>query len=235
MTNPFTYAGSSDNRSVADTGVIEPSTVDGPTPAQDPTPAPPEAAGPADPQTSEHESESHADPKTWPPLWSVMAAVEHSGASTLDRWCACSQEITRAPSWRPDPGHSPYIVLTTLRTVEGIRRARQLAGALTSTAGGAATVAAIVALAPEPSTRTGSGIQLKEMIAAAEAAGVPIIGHDHDPVMHGQIEPPEGVDGWTPKSAENSGIPTGLARTYTRIFFAIVARMVAEQFSKEAQ
>jgi hypothetical protein len=166
--------------------------------------------------------QSGPDPEAVPPLWSVMAAEPSSGATTLDGWCACSQEITRDPAWRPAPGESPYLVLTTVRSVEGIRRGRQLAGALTATAGLGARVVAIVALAPDPATRpSGSGIQLKELIAAAEAAGVPILPLDHDPTLAAAAIPPSGVQGWSPQRADNTSIPTILARLYTRIYFAV--------------
>ncbi|WP_280386619.1 hypothetical protein [Nocardia wallacei] len=187
----------------------------------------------ADPDASGTEQETRSMSGQWPPLWSVMAAVEHSGASTLDRWCACSREITRDPSWRPAPGHSPYLVLTAPRTIEGIRAARQLAGALTSTAGTPARIAAIVVTAGGPDEPRG-GIQLKEMIAAAEAAGVPIITADHDPQLSGQLWPPAGVEGWSPQRADNSAIPAVLSRVYTRVFFTIADRD-AEHTTKEAK
>ncbi|MBU3063114.1 hypothetical protein KO481_16460 [Nocardia sp. NEAU-G5] len=181
------------------------------------------------------DSQSRPDPEAVPPLWSVMAAEPGSGASTLDGWCACSREITRDPAWRPAPGESPYLVLTTVRSVEGIRRGRQLAGALTATAGLGARVVAIVALAPDPATRpSGSGIQLKELIVAAEAAGVPILPLDHDPALAAAAIPLGGALGWSPQRADNTSVPTILARLYTRIYFAIADAATSGPSAKEA-
>ncbi|MGF6881770.1 hypothetical protein ABH933_001281 [Nocardia sp. GP40] len=175
------------------------------------------------------------DPVAVPPLWSVMAAEPGSGASTLDSWCVCSQEITRDPAWRPAPGQSPYLVVTTVRSIEGIRRARQLAGALTATAGLGARVVAIVALAPDPATRpSGSGIQLKEMIAAAEAARVPIMTLDYDPDLAAAANPSAGASGWSPQRADNTSVPAILARLYTQIYFAVADIAASKRSAKEA-
>lgn len=166
-----------------------------------------------------------------PPLWSVMPVTDGSGASTLDRWCACSREVARNPAWAPEPDQSPYLVLTTPRTVEGIRRARQLAGALASAAGGgSAQVAAIVAVAAEPSSRGGSGgLQLKEMIAAAESAGVQIITAEYSPQLAGQLVAPAGPDAWSPHTVASGAVPEVLARVYTRLFFIIADRETGKE------
>ncbi|WP_280301185.1 hypothetical protein [Nocardia abscessus] len=176
--------------------------------------------------------EPGGDNGRWPPLWWVMPVTAGSGASTLDRWCACSREVGRDPAWRPPSGQSPYLVLTTPKTVEGIRRARQLAGALTSTTPGSARVAAIVALAEEPSSRGGGGIQLKEMIAAAEAAGVKIITCDYSPDLAGQLVAPAGAEGWSPR-ALNPTVPNVLARVYIHVFFIVADREAGSAATKE--
>lgn len=165
-----------------------------------------------------------------PPLWSVMPVTDGSGASTLDRWCACSREVARNPAWAPEPDQSPYLVLATPRTVEGIRRARQLAGALASAAGGSAQVAAIVAVAAEPSSRGGSGgLQLKEMMAAAESAGVQIITAEYSPQLAGQLVAPAGPDAWSPHTVASGAVPEVLARVYTRLFFIIADRETGKE------
>ncbi|WP_331761208.1 hypothetical protein OG225_42820 (plasmid) [Nocardia sp. NBC_01377] len=171
----------------------------------------------------------------WPALWSVMPVTEGSGASTLDRWCACSREIARDPAWQPEPGQSPYLVLITVRSVEGIRRARQLAGALSSTAPGSAIVAAIVVVAVESDSRTGGGIQLKEMLAAAQAAGVQIITCEHSPALAGQTAAPTEPAGWSPRAVTSPDVPTVLARVYNRLFFIIADRESRGPAVKEAQ
>ncbi|MGW4720961.1 hypothetical protein [Nocardia sp. NPDC004260] len=176
--------------------------------------------------------EPSVDDGGWPPLWWVMPVSAGSGASTLDRWCACSREIGRDPAWRPVPGQSPYLVLTTPKTVEGIRRARQLAGALTSTTVGSARVAAIVALAEQPSSRGGGGIQLKEMIAAAEAAGVQIITCEYSSELAGQLVAPAGAEGWSPRTL-NRAVPNVLAHVYIRVFFIIADRESGSAATKE--
>ncbi|MFE4462293.1 hypothetical protein ACFROC_33490, partial [Nocardia tengchongensis] len=157
---------------------------------------------------------------------------EGGGASTLDGWCACSAEIAHNPTWRPAAGQSPYLVLTAPKTVDGIKRARQLAGALTRTAGTAAWVVAIVVLAPAKASNSG-GLQLKELIAAAEAAGVPVVTADHDPALTDAPCPPEGIAAWTPQNATNPGVPGALSRVYTRLFFTIADRESAP-LAKEA-
>lgn len=214
----------------------EPDAVAAPIPtAADPAPAtsltkssPADAtATPApDPQDSARPDTTPAntlgdDPTAWGSLWSVMAATGDSGASTLDGWCACSQEIARDPRWQPEPGASPWLVLTATRTVEGVRRARQLAGALNATP---ARLAAIVLREPAPvkGTSSGGGIKLKEIIAAAEAAGVQIITCPYDPRLHDNPTPPQGSWPWSPRDAANVGVPHGLAGVYNRLFFTIL-------------
>ncbi|MGY1969025.1 hypothetical protein ACW9HH_32725 [Nocardia gipuzkoensis] len=214
MTNPFTVAETTDRQT--DSGEAE-STA---TPVALKKTAPAEGVEPG------------RDDGRWPPLWWVMPVSAGSGASTLDRWCACSREIGRDPAWRPTPGQSPYLVLTTPKTVEGIRRARQLAGALTSTTPGSARVAAIVALAEEPSSRGGGGIQLKEMIAAAEAAGVQIITCEYSPELAGQLVAPAGAEGWSPRTL-NPTVPNVLARVYIHLFFIVADREAGSTATKE--
>lgn len=170
----------------------------------------------------------------WPALWSVMPVTDGSGASTLDRWCACSREVARDPAWQPETDQSPYLVLTTTRTIEGIRRARQLAGALSSTAAGGAKVVAIVAMAVAPDSRKAGGLQLKEMLAAAEAAGVQIITCEHSAQLAGQLVAPAGPAGWSPRVAANQEVPAVLARVYNRLFFIIADRESGGRKAKEA-
>ncbi|MFJ9370558.1 hypothetical protein ACIRRA_39890 [Nocardia sp. NPDC101769] len=190
------------------------------------TAAPAELAKPAPAPAPESAAEVQ-DETDDAPLWQIMPAVEGGGASTLDGWCACSAEIAHNPTWRPTPGRSPYLVLTAPKTEEGIKRARQLAGALTRTAGTAAHVAAIVVLAPAKANTSG-GLALKELISAAEAAGVQIITTDHDPALADMPSPPEGIHAWTPHHATNPGVPRALSRVYTRLFFTIADRESAQ-------
>lgn len=183
----------------------------------------PDPSTPADPATPDPAADDDQDDTGGAPLWQIMPAVEGGGASTLDGWCACSAEIAHNPTWRPTPGQSPYLVLTAPKTEEGIKRARQLAGALTRTAGTAARVAAIVVKAPAKASTSG-GLQLKELIAAAEAAGVQIITVEHDATLTDAPRPPEDIDAWTPRHATNPGVPRALSRVYARLFYTIADR-----------
>ncbi|MEU8901247.1 hypothetical protein AB0C65_35640 [Nocardia sp. NPDC048505] len=159
-----------------------------------------------------------ADPGSWGPLFSVMPATAASGASTLANWCACAAEIPRDAAWNPSPGTSPWLIITATRDFEGIRRARGLAGALASTR---ARVAAIVLCEPAPSKGTGGGIQVKEMIAAAESGGAKIITLPYDRRLAGKTEPPQHLWPWSPRDATNTSVPAVLDRVYTALFFTI--------------
>ncbi|VFA96227.1 Uncharacterised protein [Nocardia farcinica] len=157
-----------------------------------------------------------ADAEPVPPLFHVMAAEPGSGATTLAAWCACAEEVPRDMRWRPEPGHSPYLVLTASKTAEGVRVARQLAGALSRTVGGRVQIAAIALLEDQPRPT----LALRELIAAAERAGIPIHTLAHDPRMrmprddeHGRL--------WTPQNAETATVPPVLDDIYRRVFHTI--------------
>ena len=121
----------------------------------------------ATPDPTEHTDEADEEPAPAAdqpeaagrsPLFHIMAAVPESGATTLAAWCECAEEVARDTRWRPPADHSPYLVLTAPKTPEGVRAARQLAGALSHTVGGGAQVAAITLLEdqPRPTSRCAS-------------------------------------------------------------------------------
>jgi len=160
--------------------------------------------------------EPDADPEPMPPLFQVMAAVPESGATTLAAWCGCAEEVARDTRWRPENGRSPYLVLTAPKSPDGVRAARQLAGALSRTVGGGAQVAAIVLLEDQPRPT----LALRELIAAAERAGIPIHTLSHDPRMR-LPEDTEQAQLWTPQNAEKAAVPPVLKAIYARVFHHI--------------
>ncbi|MBF6588472.1 hypothetical protein IU414_27390 [Nocardia farcinica] len=151
-----------------------------------------------------------------PPLFHIMAAEPGSGATTLAAWCACAEEVPRDMRWRPEPGHSPYLVLTASKTAEGVRVARQLAGALSRTVGGRVQIAAIALLEDQPRPT----LALRELIAAAERAGIPIHTIAHDPRMR-MPRDDEHERLWTPQNAETATVPPVLDDIYRRVFHTI--------------
>ncbi|MCX4099090.1 hypothetical protein [Nocardia sp. alder85J] len=180
------------------------------------------ATGPADPDpvTGPGEEQAPAADRPGegprPPLFHVMAAVPESGATTLAAWCACADEVQRDTRWRPSAGHSPYLVLTAPKSPDGVRAARQLAGALSHTVGGGAQVAAIALLEDQPRPT----LALRELIDAAERAGIPIHTLIHDPRMRLPTEA-EQTRLWTPQNSENRSVPTVLTNIYRHVFHRI--------------
>jgi hypothetical protein len=172
----------------------------GPGPDPDPDPVPEDDAEPV------------------PPLFAVMAAVPESGATTLAAWCGCAEEIERDTAWRPGKGRSPYLVLTAPKSPDGVRAARQLAGALSHTVGGGAQVTAIVLLEDQPRPT----LALRELITAAERAGIAIHTLAHDPRMRLPDED-EHAQLWTPRNAGKPAVPTVLETLYRHLFHHIAA------------
>ncbi|MFF5037869.1 hypothetical protein [Nocardia salmonicida] len=153
------------------------------------------------------------------PLFHIMSALPESGASTLAAWCGCAEEVERDMRWRPPAGHSPYLVLTAPKSPDGVRAARQLAGALSRTVGGGAQVAAIALLEDQPRPT----LALRELIAAAERAGIPIHTLAHDPRMR----MPYVIEQdrlWTPQTAEKPTVPPVLEHIYRHVFHHIAQK-----------
>lgn len=179
---------------------------------------PPATAAPANP--SEHTDEAPAAEQSADAapssLFQVMAAVPESGATTLAAWCGCAEEVERDTRWRPAHGRSPYLVLTAPKSPDGVRAARQLAGALSHTIGGSAKVAAIVLLEDQPRPT----LALRELITAAERAGIPIHTLAHDPRMRLPNET-EQAHLWTPQNAEKPAVPPVLETIYRHVFHHI--------------
>lgn len=154
-----------------------------------------------------------------PPLFHIMSALPDSGATTLAAWCGCAEEADRDPRWRPPAGHSPYLVLTAPKSSDGVRAARQLAGALSRTVGGGAQVAAIALLEDQPRPT----LALRELITAAERAGIPIHTLAHDPRMR-LPEEAEQDQLWTPQTAGKTTVPPVLEHIYRHVFHHIAKK-----------
>lgn len=161
-------------------------------------------------------ADSAAAAEPVPPLFQIMAALPQSGASTLAAWCGCAAEVERDTRWRPAPGRSPYLVLTAPKTPDGVRAARQLAGALSRTVGGGAQVAAIALLEDQPRPT----LALRELINAAERAGIPIHTLSHDPRMR-LPDDTEQQRRWTPQNAAEIAVPPVLEHIYRHVFHHI--------------
>ncbi|WP_370012710.1 hypothetical protein [Nocardia cyriacigeorgica] len=153
------------------------------------------------------------------PLFHIMSALPESGATTLAAWCGCAEEVDRDTRWRPPAGYSPYLVLTAPKSPDGVRAARQLAGALSRTVGGGAQVAAIALLEDQPRPT----LALRELIAAAERAGIPIHTLAHDPRMRLPDET-ERDRLWTPQTAEKTTVPPVLEHIYRHVFHHIAEK-----------
>lgn len=162
-----------------------------------------------------------------PPLFQVMAAESESGATTLAAWCGCAEEVARDTSWRPASGHSPYLVITAPKSPEGVRAARQLAGALSNTVRGGAKVAAIVLLEDQPRPT----LQLRELIAHAERAGIPIHTLTYDRRMRLPFDA-EHAQLWTPQNAQKAAVPDVLETIYRRVFHHIADDIATKENSK---
>ncbi|AYF78154.1 hypothetical protein D7D52_34865 [Nocardia yunnanensis] len=171
--------------------------------------------------------EPDADPEPMPPLFQVMAAVPESGATTLAAWCGCAEEVPRDTRWRPEGGRSPYLVLTAPKSPDGVRAARQLAGALSRTVGGGAQVAAIALLEDQPRPT----LALRELIAAAERAGIPIHTLSHDPRMRMPDED-EQERLWTPQNAEKPAVPPVLETIYRHVYHHIADDIAKKENSR---
>jgi hypothetical protein len=118
-------------------------------------------------------------------------------------------------------------VLTAPKSPEGVRAARQLAGALTHTVGGGARVAAIALLEDQPRPT----LALRELIAAAERAGIPIHTLAHDPRMRLPDET-EQAQLWTPQNAEKPAVPPVLEHIYRHVFHHIADHLTDEDNSR---
>jgi hypothetical protein len=100
-----------------------------------------------------------------------------------------------------------------------VRAARQLAGALSRTVGGGAQVAAIALLEDQPRPT----LALRELIAAAERAGIPIHTLAHDPRMR-LPDDTEQQHRWTPQNAAETRVPPVLEHIYRHVFHHIAAQ-----------
>ncbi|MFD4407613.1 hypothetical protein ACFWPH_33090 [Nocardia sp. NPDC058499] len=165
------------------------------------------------------DSAQDADADGSAPLFHIMAALPSSGATTLAAWCGCADEVARDTAWRPPAGHSPYLVLTAPKSPDGVRAARQLAGALSRTVGGGAQVAAIALLEDQPRPT----LALRELIAAAERAGIPIHTLAHD----SRMRIPDATEQdrlWTPQTADKPAVPPVLEHIYRHVFHHIAEK-----------
>ncbi|NKY53951.1 hypothetical protein [Nocardia vermiculata] len=174
----------------------------------------------ADGITDLHHAEQPADDlEPLPPLFHVMAATPKSGATTLAAWAGCAAEVERDLQWRPPPDSSPHLVITAPKSPDGVRAARQLAGALSRTVGGGVHVAAIALLEDQPRPT----LALRELIEAAERAGIPIHTLAHDPRMRFPTDL-EHERAWTPQNAEHPAVPPVLEHIYRHVFHHIAAK-----------
>ncbi|WP_331765152.1 hypothetical protein [Nocardia sp. NBC_01388] len=184
-------------------------------------------AAPAEEVAADSDPAPEGEAAPLPPLFHVMAAVPESGATTLAAWCGCAEEVQRDTRWRPENGHSPYLVLTAPKSPEGVRAARQLAGALSHTVGGGAQVAAIALLEDQPRPT----LQLRELIAHAERAGIPIHTLTHDRRMRMPFEA-ENTQLWTPQNAEKAAVPKVLETIYRQVFHHIADDIAKKEKSR---